>query len=198
MELIIIRHGLPLTVEKEDGTAADPELSPEGVQQAAKMADWMQSEKLDVLYCSPMKRALMTAEPLAKIKNLEMQIEPGVAEIDQHSSSYVPMEEIKEKHPEQWQQIIEDGVDKTFNAIGNVELFREKVVKTIETIIDANKGKRVAVVCHGGIINVWAAHILGIKNPLFFAPDYTSINRFMASSSGVHSLKSLNEAGHLR
>ena len=62
-----------------------------------------------------------------------------------------------------------------------------------ERLIAANTGRRIAVVCHGGVINAWAALVLGIEPRLFFDPRYTSINRFMAARSGERSLVSLNE-----
>ena len=198
MELILIRHALPLRVEKEDGTPADPELSKTGVQQAQKLARWMENEKVEVIYCSPLMRARMTAKPLADIKGLEIKIEPGVAEIDEYSPTYIPLEELKEKEPEKWKELLEVGVESVYNSIQNLETFRKTVINSITRIIAENKGMKVAVVCHGGIINIWAAHILGMKKSLFFKPEYTSINRFMASSSGVHSLISLNQTGHLR
>jgi probable phosphoglycerate mutase len=197
MELILIRHGLPYRVEKEDGSAADPELNPEGIEQAEKLARWLENEKIDTIYCSPLMRAIMTANPLADLKGFEIKIEPDVAEIDEHSSTYIPLEELKEKEPEKWKELLEVGMEVAYDRIQNLEAFREKVIKSVERIIADNKGRKVAVVCHGGIINIWAAHILGMEKSLFFKPDYTSINRFMASSSGVHSLVSLNETGHL-
>ena len=42
MELILIRHGLPLQVETKDGTPADPPLSEVGHQQAQRMAKWLE------------------------------------------------------------------------------------------------------------------------------------------------------------
>ena len=198
MELILIRHGLPYRVEKEDGSAADPELNAEGIEQAKKLARWLQNEKIDAVYCSPLMRAIMTAKPLADIKEFEIKIEPDVAEIDEHSSVYIPLEDLKENEPEKWKELLEVGMEAAYDRLQNLEAFREKVIKSLERIIADNKGRKVAVVCHGGIINIWAAHILGLEKSLFFKPDYTSINRFMASSSGVHSLVSLNETGHLR
>jgi len=198
MKLILIRHGLPFRVEKEDSSPADPELSEEGIEQAQKLARWMKNEKLDVIYCSPMMRAKMTAKPLADVKRMKINIEPGVAEVDERSHAYIPMEELKEKEPEQWKELLETGVESMFNSMQNLDTFREKVLKSIKRIIAENKGKKVAVVCHGGVINIWAAHILGLEEFFFFYPGYTSINRFMASSSSVYSVVSLNETGHLR
>jgi len=198
MELIIIRHGLPLRVEKKDGSAADPELSAAGIRQAHKLARWMENEKLDTIYCSPLLRAKMTARPLADITGLEIKIEPGVAEIDAHSATYIPLEELKANEPEKWKELLAVGMESVYNSIQDLQTFRNIAIQSITRIIAENKGKKVAVICHGGIINIWAAHILGMKKSLFFKPEYTSINRFMASSSGIHSLVSLNETGHLR
>lgn len=197
MELILIRHGRPLRIEKSDGSPADPELSPEGIQQAVKLAHWMENKKLDIVYSSPLKRAKMTALPLIDAKHKRLIIEPGVAEIDAQSTTYIPLEEMKEKEPEQWRELVEFGAEAAFNNIQDLETFQKIVIESLKGIIAKNKGKTVAVVCHGGVINLWAAHVIGARNRLFFKPEYTSLNRFMASSSGVHSLTSLNETGHL-
>jgi len=197
MELILIRHGLPYRVEKKDGTAADPELSPKGIEQAQKLARWLQNEPLDAIYCSPLMRARMTAEPLSDVKRLDINVEPDVAEIDAHASSYIPLEELKKNEPEKWRELLEVGMEAVFDGMQDLKTFRRKIIRRIKQIVADNKGRKVAIVCHGGIINIWAAYVLGLEKSLFFKPDYTSINRFMASGSGVHSLVSLNETGHL-
>jgi probable phosphoglycerate mutase len=73
------------------------------------------------------------------------------------------------------------------------------VTASIERIIAENQGRRVALFCHGGVINTWAAHVLALplERTLFFDPRYTSINRFLAASSGERSIASLNETPHL-
>jgi probable phosphoglycerate mutase len=194
MELLLIRHALPLRVEKQDGSPADPGLSETGIDQARRLARWMESEKLEAIYSSPMSRAQMTAQFLAEVKGIEILIEPGVAEFDNQSSVYVPMEELRAKDYDQWLKLVSGGFEERFN----LKDFRKVAVSSIENIIARNSGRRVAVVCHGGIINIWAAHVLGIDKFLFFAPVYTSINRFLASGKGQRSVASLNETAHLR
>jgi probable phosphoglycerate mutase len=55
------------------------------------------------------------------------------------------------------------------------------------------------VVCHGGVINQYLAHVLGIETHVgFFYPKYTSIHRVMAARFGQRSIVSINEASHLR
>lgn len=64
MELLLIRHALPVRRELEDGIA-DPQLSPEGLAQADRLADYLSSEKIHAVYASPLQRAQQTAAPLA-------------------------------------------------------------------------------------------------------------------------------------
>ena len=78
------------------------------------------------------------------------------------------------------------------------EAFRRGVVEAMERLVSANPGRTVAVVCHGGVINAYAAQVLGIDRVLFFEPRYASINRFAASRQGTRSVVSLNETAHLR
>jgi probable phosphoglycerate mutase len=104
------------------------------------------------------------------------------------------MEELRAKYYDLWLDLVSGGFEKLFN----LKDFRKTVLDSLEKIIRENGGKRVAVVCHGGIINIWAAHVLGIDKYLFFAPEYTSISRFLASVKGQRSVASLNEAAHLR
>ena len=192
MELILIRHGLPEKIINDDGSPADPPLSSMGLQQADKMADWLTDLEIDCLYSSPMQRAMQTAAPLASQKGLEVRIRDGVAEYDQQSEHYIPVEQLKEQDYERWMRLMKGDVDIDFPA------FAKNVCDTLDEIVAENRGRRVAVTCHGGVINVWAAHVIGFEAKMFFNPNYTSINRFMAASSGEKSVISLNEHVHLR
>ncbi len=53
------------------------------------------------------------------------------------------------------------------------------------------------VVTHGGVLNVYLAHVLGTGRLLWFHPAYTSISRVAAARTGQRSIESLNETAHL-
>ncbi|MCA9822320.1 MAG: histidine phosphatase family protein [Dehalococcoidia bacterium] len=194
MELILIRHGLPETVVREDGQPADAPLSIEGRLQAERMAGWLADEEISRVYASPLARARQTAAPLAGTLGLEIEIDDGVAEYDRNSHSYVPLEEVRRTDRERYREMMRT------NAFGgdNPQAFRATVVEALEGIIADNRGARVAVVCHGGVINSWASKVLKMEDVFFFNPTYTSINRFMAAGSGERTVITLNEHAHLR
>ncbi len=195
MELLLIRHGLPVRREVVEG-AADPELSESGRQQAVHLAQYLSSERIDALYSSPMARARETAQPLAADQQLDVRIEAGIAEFDQNSPEYIPVEEMKAANDERWQALLNGLWD---SDVDETE-FRSRTIGAIESIIARHPGQRVAATCHGGVINVYLAHILGLSGETrgFFYPNYTSINRIAAASSGERSVVTVNETSHLR
>jgi 2,3-bisphosphoglycerate-dependent phosphoglycerate mutase len=195
MELLIIRHALPVRIELTSG-AADPELSPAGRAQAELLASYLASERLDAIYTSPLRRAQETAAALLATRNVEMRTVDGVAEWDQHSPEYVPVEELKAANDPRWHAMLAGEWD----AEESEAEFRERIITSIDGIIADHSGERVALVCHGGVINGYLSHVLGLGSFArgFFYPNYTSINRVAAASSGERSVVTINETSHLR
>lgn len=188
MELVLVRHALPVRVDEgEVDGPADPHLAPAGRAQAEAVADWLAGEAIDAVWSSPMRRARETAGPLAERLGLAVRVDERLAEYDRHATSYIPLEELKAAGDPRWNEVPE-----------RPEEFQGHVVAAMEDIVATHPRQRVAVVCHGGVINAYAAHVLGLADPLFFLPGYTSISRVLAASSGERSIGSLNETAHLR
>jgi probable phosphoglycerate mutase len=198
MELVIVRHALPVRIVNAEG-AADPPLTELGHRQAQAVASWLGAERFDALYASPLVRARETAEPLASSLGLDVQIEDGIAEYDRRSETYIPIEEVKSSDdPEiqaHWRALAEDRLE---DLIEDAHTFRPRVVDAVTRIIAKHAGERVLAVCHGGVINVALAEIIGLQRSLWFEPAYASIHRVVASRAGIRSIASINETGHLR
>lgn len=195
MELLLIRHGLPVRRELEEGIA-DPELSDQGRAQSERLADYLGRERFDAIYASPLRRAYQTAEPLAAAQGLEIVVSPDVAEWDRNSNEYVPVEELKAANDPRWQAMMrgEWSVQEE-----SPEEFRVRIVAAVEQHIDAHPGQRIAIICHGGVINGYFGHLLQLPDPHgFFYPNYTCINRVAAARSGERSIVTVNETSHLR
>ena len=195
MELVLVRHGLPVRRELTEGIA-DPELAPDGQRQAERLADYLATEDIAAIYVSPLRRAQETAAPLVKRLGLQPIVDDDISEFDRNSSEYVPMEELRGTNDPRWLKMIrgewEEGHD-------HPDLFRKRVIAACERMITRHAGERVVAVCHGGVINQYLAHILGINTQLgFFYPQYTSIHRVMGSREGLRSVVTLNEVAHLR
>ena len=192
MELILVRHGLPERVELEEGRA-DPPLSDIGRRQARQAAAWLGRESVDAIYTSPLRRAVETAEPLARNIGLRPIIHESVAEYDRGASHYIPMEELKREDYPAWKAFVDGG----YGEEVDMAEFAMRVCNGMEEIIQSNAGRCVVVFCHGGVVNVWTAKVLGMAPSLFIDVAYGSISRFLCASTGERNVRSLNETGHL-
>ncbi len=200
MELLLVRHALPVRREVSEGVA-DPELSEAGHAQATLLAQYLASEHLHAVYASGLRRAQQTADPVVAERDLDVVIDDDVSEYDRDSPEYVPVEELKATNDPRWQKML----DGEWDGPEPQEVFHKRVVDAVERIVGEHRGERVAVVCHGGVINAYLTHILRLGelgDPAwargFFYPNYTSIHRVAAASSGERSVVTINETSHLR
>ncbi len=196
MELLIIRHALPVRRELTEGIA-DPELAPEGLFQAEHLAKYLASEKIDAVYASPLRRAQQTAAPLAALQKVGVTLIDDVAEWDRNSNEYVPVEELKATNDPRWQAMLRGEWNVPEESADD---FNKRTIGAVDKLIDLHSGHRIAIVCHGGVINAYLTYILGLSNYQqgFFYPNYTSIHRVAAARSGERSIVTINETSHLR
>lgn len=187
MQLILVRHGLP---ERRHDTS-DPPLSPEGHEQAQRLARWLAHERVDAVVSSPMIRAIQTAEPFLALSGLSLATHPDIHEFDRDTGTYVPLEELKREDYPAWQALVEGDFDVDIAA------FQRQVVAALEGVVADHPGRTVAVFCHGGVINVWTAHVLGMEARLFFEPGYASVHRYLCARSGQRNVVALNERAFL-
>jgi len=196
MELLLIRHALPVRRELDEGEVADPPLADLGHEQAKALADWLANEPIDALYASPMQRAYQTAEHLAERLGLPIVVDSELAEFDRQSHFYIPIEELKAEKDERW----DDLVAGRWGPDGEVDplTFQAVVVEAVERVIDANPGKTVAIIAHGGVMNAYLGHVIGSSEVMFFEPAYTCISRVVAARTGQRMIRTINEHAHLR
>jgi broad specificity phosphatase PhoE len=195
MELLWVRHGEPERIAPGTGVRADPALTARGTDQAQRLADWLAFESIDAIVCSPLQRAVDTATPIAASCGVDIEVVDDLIEYDNNSDHYIPMEEMRLNKDERWQAMV-DGRWDEFGA-DLPDVFRARVDTITTALIERFPGKRVVAVCHGGVINVAFGSVLGIVQPLWFEPGYTSLSRMIASRTGIRSVASLNELAHL-
>jgi 2,3-bisphosphoglycerate-dependent phosphoglycerate mutase len=195
VDLLLIRHGLPERVEGADGPA-DPVLTQEGQRQSERLADWLAHERIDHLISSTLRRARETAAPVAERLGLDVELVQGLSEFDADADTYIPMEELRQTRDPRFFALVEGRWDELGSSV-DPSAFADLVYTTIEDVIERFAGQRVAVVCHGGVINLYLGRILGVDRHLWFEPGYTSVSRVVASRDGHRTIVTLNETAHL-
>lgn len=194
MELILVRHAEPVEEVRVDGRPADPPLSARGRAEARALAEWLveQGGGADRLVSSPALRARETALEVAARAGLEIEIEPRVRDANAQADRYVPLEVDKARDPAAYRTRV-----RAYRDSPSLEAIAARVAEALGDWSSRCAGKRVAIFCHGSVINVYASQVLGLEPRAFLEAEYASTHRFLVSRSGVRSVRSLNETAYL-
>ena len=103
------------------------------------------------------------------------------------------MEELR-ADPAAWQAALDAWL--TPEAEEERQQFRRDVVDAIDGLASSTDGDRLAIVCHGGVINAYLSQVLLLPGTMFFEPAYTSVSRVIWRD-GHRQLVSVNEVPHL-
>lgn len=192
MQLLLVRHALPHRTEAGEGS--DPELSEEGWRQARRLPDALARFPVTRLISSPQRRAVQTAEPVAKATGLTVDIDDRLAEYDRGLSHYVPIEQVRKERPEEWARMADGHLPSSVDE----DEFRGRVRAALDGIVAAaDHEETVAVFSHGGVINVILHELLGTKRLLSFPIDYVSITRLLYARSGFGTVAAVNTTEHV-
>lgn len=192
MQLLLVRHALPL--RSEPGQGADPDLSDTGIAQARRLPDALARYPIARVISSPQRRAIQTAEPLAEARGLPVDVDERFAEYDRDLHAYLPIEHVRDEQPETWARMaaghLPAGVDE--------EAFCARVDAAVgAAVAAAEPDHTVAVFSHGGVINVVLHRILGTARLLSMPIDYASVTRLLYSRSGRATVLATNGTEHV-
>jgi len=192
VQVLLIRHALPL--RSEVGEGSDPELAPDGWEQARRLPAALKRFGISRLVSSPQRRARQTADPVAGALGLPVDIDDRMAEYDRGMSHYVPLEEVRTERPHDWARM----ADGQLPGAVDTEEFTARVLSALQDIVgSADHTETVAVFSHGGVINVVLHEILGTAKPLSFPIDYASVTHLRHSRQGTFTVAGVNAIEHV-
>jgi len=192
MQLLLVRHALPL--RSEHGEGADPDLSETGLQQVARLPEALARFPISRVVSSPQRRAIQTAEPLAQARALNIDIEDRLAEYDRDLTSYIPIEQIRTELPDEWARMAQGHLPSTVDE----DAFRARVRGAVDDLVAAaDPDETIAAFSHGGVINVILHEILGTARLLSFPIDYASVTRLLFSRTGQATVATVNATEHV-
>src|SRR3954449_2012220 len=200
-DLLIVRHGESAPARPDapaptvDGHS-DPELAPEGREQAEQLAERLSHEHIDAIYVTTLRRTAETAAPLARRLGLEPRVEPDLREIYLGEWEGVAFRKyVSEHHPTAIQMFLEKRWDVIPGAESN-NAFAARVGGALRRIIEGHRGQRVVVVVHGGVIGQSLALTTGASAFSFIGADNASISQIVAMPE-PWVLRRYNDTAHL-
>jgi probable phosphoglycerate mutase len=200
-EVLLIRHGeqqfrenIPL------GEALDAPLSEMGWRQARAVGERLAPARLGKVFASPLQRAFNTAQEVAKHHGLEVEVHPELSEIDlwQGAPQHKGLLDIytRDELIAVYREVSASRKHSAYPYCEDPEAFRARIVAALDRIIEASIGHRVAVVCHGGVINSYLSHLLQSAYDHLVAVHHTSITVVRAADTR-RELLTINDYSHV-
>ncbi len=197
MILYLVRHGESLfNAEGRIQGQSDVELSPLGLRQAAAIAEHLGRFPLEAVFCSPLRRAVQTGQPVADAAKAVLRLDDRLQEINAGIFQGLLWAEIEARFPDHAAPWLAQQPD---FRIPNGESRRELMQRgrsAFEAIRETGLAQ-VAVVAHGGILSA------ALKALLQIPAELNPFSLYNASISKVIwekriKLMTLNGMEHLR
>ena len=181
--------------------ASDVGLSARGRRQAEALGRAMQRRRLVGAYSSPLRRAVETAEIALGGRGVPLTIVPGLTELGLGEWEGRTVEEIQRLDGDPYGRWVAapldcppPGGERLPDVCARVRRALEEIAGAHRRPAGAVEGGEVLVVAHGGVISVYACHMLGLSlNALW----RLRVDNASLTTVAPPRLVSINETGHL-
>ena len=146
MEILLTRHGQTEwnVLGKVQGRA-DIELNEKGIQQAEETGKTLRDEEIDLIICSPLKRAKQTADIICRNRDIPIVYDEDVIERDFGEFEGINKKEFDFEGYWSYKQ------NNQYEKAENIKIFFDRVYKFLDKIKTKYDNKRILIVAHGGI-----------------------------------------------
>ena len=162
--IYLIRHGEAMgNINETFQGHTDCEISPKGKIQLDCLKERFKDIDFDVIFSSPLKRAIETAEAVNYYHNQQLQIDKGLIEINGGPFEGVKWCELQKLYPKEYDLWTNEHHKFNIENGESMENVFNRITLTVTKIAARNRGKNIAIVSHG----------CAIRNFLCYAKDKT-------------------------
>ena len=167
-EIILARHGeTEWNVKEVFRGRIDVELNETGIKQAQLLAEHLSDVKIDAICSSPLKRALKTAETIAGYHKLDVEITPGLIDLNYGEWQGLSHQQVKDKYKELYAEWISSPNRIKMPAGESLSDVRERAMGVVSGVIAKYEGA-VILVAHRVVNKVLICALLGLDNSHFW------------------------------
>ncbi len=162
--LLLVRHG-----ETEQNNSnrywghSDIDLSDTGLRQAELLRDRLNSEKIDFIYTSDLKRAYKTAQIIAEKSDILVTTCPELREIDFGNIEGLTFNEINRLYPEVARMWIEQDPGLAYPGGESLAEFDERVQLFKKRLEIYTEEQTILIVTHSGVLSTLICQFLLLK-----------------------------------
>lgn len=205
-ELILVRHGeTDWNRELRFQGQVDVPLNATGHEQARRLAGRLAAERVavDHLASSDLVRARQTAAPLLgqllPALSIETLTDPGLREQSFGLVDGLRVPDIQRDHAEAWARWLRFEPDGGMPGGETARQFHARVMDALQRLAQAQPGRTVVVVTHGGVLDmVWrTAQGLGLAGPRRSSIPNAALNRVRLREGGGIDILQWADTRHL-
>ena len=198
--LLLVRHGITeFNSTRRFAGYSNVEMSADGYQQVEKLRDRLANEKIDAVYSSDLKRALVTAEILSSRHKMDIVACPELREINYGAVEGLTFDEIGQRYPEVAELITNFNLRLEFPDGEGLHGFIERVVGFLDRLKSHEQSETILIVSHSGPLRTLVCHLLGIAQDHWWQIriDNASLSIVDTYPRGAI-ISLLNDTSHLR
>jgi broad specificity phosphatase PhoE len=198
-KLILARHGeTTWNVEKVFRGRADVGLDEVGIKQAELLGKYLRNWRLEAIYSSPVKRALDTANTVARYQKVAVRIAEGLIDFDFGEWQSLPESEVRRLYPALFNEWHSNPHKVEMPGGESLEDVGGRAFEVVNDIVSRHQGN-VLLVSHRVVIKVLICYLLGLDNSHFrnINQDVGGITIF-DYADGRFVLTRHNDTSHLR
>ena len=203
---MLVRHGETMPEHPDrpfpllDGQG-DPDLAPEGREQARRVCERLAAEhrdgsRIDAVYVSSLRRTHQTAEPLLGALGLTHVAVPELREVFLGEWEQQFRAKVAAQDPIAVQMFTEERWDVIPGAESH-DTLGQRLRIGVEQIASAHPDGRVVAVVHGGVIGHLLSMATGSTPFAFVGADNGSISELVVQGDGRWRVRRFNDVAHL-
>ncbi len=198
--LLLVRHGITESNSaRRFAGYSDVEMNADGYSQVERLRDRLVDEKIDAIYSSDLKRALVTAEVVSSGHKVDIVTCSELREMNYGDAEGLTFQEINRLYPEVAESIVNFNLRLKFPGGESFEGFIERTNKFLDRLQRHAPSETILVVSHGGPLRVLVCSLLGIDQHHWWQIrfDNTSLSIAETYQRGAI-INLLNDISHLR
>lgn len=153
VKLILVRHALTIDNQKSRLSGhIDSSISEEGKEQIDKLTNYLKDFDIDKIYTTTSSRTKSTVKKLSELKSIEIIERESLKEISFGNFEGLTFDEIKNKYPEEFQDMIQKGYEYKYpNGESLIDSYNRVCIE-LDNIISNNDNRTILICSHGGTI----------------------------------------------
>jgi broad specificity phosphatase PhoE len=188
MKIYLVRHGESTgNLNRTFCGHTDVELTPNGVMQAQNMAKLFENIDVEKIYSSPLKRAHNTAMEISKIKNMDIEVNDLLKEINFGVFEGLKWDEIEEKYPEDAKKSIVNNINFEYKNGENYNDVLKRVTKFFQDFTDNS-----IIVAHGALIRIILSYFKLISDENIFEFPVNNCDVIVVDGDNIDYLQNLS------